>query len=82
MAAEALAEQVESEGIDTRGGEAEDSGHQGDDEMSQGQVHLVVVKGAVHVEHVVGKPTQRKQAHKNKHNLGQALPRLHLKKQI
>lgn len=78
MPAEALAEQVEGEGVDAGWGEAEDSGQQGDDEVSQWQVHLVVVEGAVHVEDVVGEPAQGEQAHEHQDDLGQALPRLHL----
>lgn len=78
MAAETLAEHVEGKGVDTGGGEAEDSGQQRDDEVGQRQVHLVVVEGAVHVEHVVGEPAQSKQTHEHQHDLSQTLPRLHL----
>lgn len=78
MSAEALAEQVEGEGVDAGRGEAEDSGQQRDDQVSQRQVHLVVVEGAVHVEHVVGEPAQGEQAHEHQHDLRQALPGLHL----
>ena len=81
MSAEALAEQVEGEGVDAGRGEAEDSGQQGDDEVSQRQIHLVVVEGAVHVEDVVGEPAQGEQAHEHQHDLGQTLPRLHLEEQ-
>lgn len=77
--AETLAEQIEGERVDTRGGEAEDSGHQGDDQVGQGQIRQVVVEGAVHVEHVVGEPAQGEQAHEHQHNLSQALPGLHLR---
>lgn len=76
--AEALTEQVEGEWVDAGGGEAEDSGHQRDDEVGQRQIHLVVVEGAVHVEHMVGEPAQGEQAHEDQHDLGQALPRLYL----
>lgn len=78
MPAEALAEQVEGKGVDAGWGEAEDSGQQGDDKVSQRKIHLVVVEGAVHVEHVVGEPAQGEQTHKHQHDLGQTLPRLHL----
>lgn len=78
---EALTEQVEGERVDAGRGEAEDSGQQGDDEVSQRQVHLVVVEGAVHVEHVVGEPAQGEQAHEHQHDLGQTLPRFHLEEQ-
>lgn len=78
MPAEALAEQIEGEGVDAGGGEAEDSGQQRDDEVGQRHVHLRVVEGAVHVEHVVGEPAQGEEAHEHQHDLGQTLPRLHL----
>lgn len=78
MPAEALAEQIEGKGVDAGGGEAEDSSQQGDDEVGQRHIHLCVVEGAVHVEHVVGEPAQGEEAHEHQHNLGQALPRLHL----
>lgn len=78
MPAEALTEQIEGEGVDAGGGEAEDSGQQGDDEVGQRHIHLCVVERAVHVEHVVGEPAQGEEAHEHQHNLGQTLPRLHL----
>lgn len=78
MPAEALAQQVEGEGVDAGRGEAEDPGHQGDDQVSQRQVHLLVVEGAVHVEHVVGEPAEGEEAYEDQHDLSQTLPRLHL----
>lgn len=78
MSAETLAEQIEGERVDAGRGEAEDSGQQGDDQVGQGQVHLVVVEGAVHVEHVVGEPAESEQPHENQHDLSQTLPGLHL----
>lgn len=78
MSAEALAQQVQSEGVDAGRGEAEDSGQQRDHEVGQRQVHLGVVERAVHVEHVVGEPAEGEEAHKHQNDLGQALPRLHL----
>lgn len=78
MAAETLAEQVKSEGIDAGGGEAEDPGEQGDDQVSQRQVHLVVVEGAVHVEDVVGEPAEGEETHEDQDDLGQTLPGLNL----
>lgn len=82
VAAEALAEQVEGEGVDAGGGEAEDSGQQGDDEVGQRYVRLVVVEGPVHVEHVVGEPAEGEQTHEHQHDLRQALPRLHLEMKV
>ena len=70
VSAEALTEQVEGEGVDAGRREAEDSGQQGDDKVSQRQIHLVVVEGAVHVEHVVGEPAEGKQTHEHQHDLG------------
>lgn len=78
MAPETLAEQVKSEGVDAGGGEAEDPGQQGDDQVGQRQVHLVVVEGTVHVENVVGEPAQGKETHEHQDNLGQTLPGLDL----
>lgn len=78
MASETLAEQVKSEGVDAGGGEAEDPGQQGDDHVSQRQVHLVVVEGTVHVEDVVGEPAQGKETHEHQDDLGQTLPGLDL----
>lgn len=78
MTAETLAEQVEGEGVDAGGGEAEDSGQQGDDQVGQRQVHLVVVEGPVHVEHVVREPAQGEETHEDQNDLSQPLPGLHL----
>lgn len=75
---EGLAEQVEGEGVDAGRGEAEDAGQQRDHQVGQRQVQLMVVEGAVQVEHVVGEPAHGKQPHQHQHNLRQSLPGLHL----
>lgn len=82
MPSEALAEQVEGERVDAGRGKAEDSGQQGDDEVGQRHIHLMVVERAVHVENVVGKPAQGEEADKHQDDLGQALPCFYLKQQI
>lgn len=78
MPPEALAEQVESERVDAGRGEAEDAGQQGNHQVAQRQVHLLVVEGAVHVEEVIGEPAEGEEEDKHQHNLGQPLPGLHL----
>lgn len=80
MSAETLAEQVEGEGVDAGRGETEHSGQKRDDQVSQGQVRLVVMERAVHVQDVVREPAQGEESHKNQHDLRQALPRLHLER--
>ncbi len=79
--AEALAEQVKGKRVNAGRREAEDSGQQCDDEVSQRQIHLIVVEGAVQVEQVVGEPAEGEQANEHQHDLRQALPRLHLQEQ-
>lgn len=81
MAPETLAEQVESEGVDAGGGEAEDPGQQGDHQVGQRQVHVLVLEGAVHVEDVVGEPAEGEEAHEDQHDLGQTLPGLNLEEE-
>lgn len=76
---EGLAEQVEGEGVDAGRGEAEDAGQQRDHQVGQRQVQLLVVEGAVQVEHVVGEPAHGKQPHQHQHDLRQPLPGLHLR---
>lgn len=76
---EALAEQVEGEGVDAGRGEAEDAGQQCDHQVAQRQVHLLVVEGAVHVEQVVGEPAEGEEEDQHQHDLGQPLPGLHLR---
>lgn len=76
---EALAEQVEGEGVDAGRGEAEDAGQQRDHQVAQRQVHLLVVEGAVHVEQVVGEPAEGEEEDQHQHDLGQPLPGLHLR---
>lgn len=78
MSPEALTEQVESKRVDAGRGEAEDAGQQGNHQVAQRQVHLLVVKGAVHVEEVIGEPAEGEEEHQHQYNLGQPFPGLHL----
>lgn len=78
VSAETFAQQVEGERVDTGRGKAEDAGHQRDDQVSHRHVQLLVVKGAVHVEHVVREPAEGEQSHEDQNDLSQTLPGLHL----
>lgn len=78
MSPEALTKQVEGEGVDAGRGEAEDTGKQGNHQVAQRQVHLLVVEGAVHVEEVIGEPAEGEEKDQHQHNFGQPLPGFHL----
>lgn len=77
----ALAEQVESKGVDTRVSERQDPSTDAGNEMQHWGVHLGVVVGAVQVDDVSGQPAEGKEAHKDQHGPGQALTGLNLGKE-
>lgn len=62
---EALAEQVQSEGVDTWVGEGQDAGSHAGDEVRHGRVHFSVVVGAVQVDDMTREPTDSKEAHEH-----------------
>ncbi|TNN60859.1 hypothetical protein EYF80_028854 [Liparis tanakae] len=74
----ALAHQVEGKWVHTGVGEGQYAGAHACDEVAHGGVHLVVVVGAVQVDHVTGQPADGKQDDKHQHNFGQTLSGLHL----
>lgn len=74
--AEAFAHQVEGERVDAGVGEGKDAGAYAGDEVTQRRVHLVVVVGAVQVDHVTGHPADSEEADKHQHDFGQAFPGL------
>ena len=76
--AETFARQVEGEWVDAGVGEGQDASAHAGDEVAQRGVHLVVVVGAVKVDHVTGQPADGEQADKHQHSFGQTLPGLHL----
>lgn len=76
--AEAFAHQVEGERVHTGVGEGQNASAHAGDEVAQWGVHLVVVVGAVQIDHVTGQPADSKQADKHQHSFGQTLPGLDL----
>lgn len=76
--AEAFAHQVEGERVHAGVGEGQDASAHAGDEVAQRGVHLVVVVGAVKVDHVTGQPAEGKQADEHQHGFGQTLPGLDL----
>lgn len=74
----ALAEQVESKGVDTRVSERQDPSTDAGNKVQHGGVHLGVVVGAVQVDDVRGQPAEGKEAHEDQHGPGQALTGLNL----
>lgn len=76
--AEAFAHQVESERVDAGVGEGQNAGTHTGDKVAQRGVHLVVVVGAVQVDHMTGQPADGKEADEHQHDFGQALPGLDL----
>lgn len=76
--AEALAHQVEGEGVHAGVGEGQHAGADAGDEVAQRGVHLAVVVGAVQVDHVTRQPADGKQTHKDQHGFGQTLSGLDL----
>lgn len=79
MLAEALAHQVQGEGVDAGVGEGQDASTDAGDEVTQGRVHLVVVEGAVQVDGVAGEPADCEEANEHQHSFGQTLPGFDLK---
>lgn len=76
--AKAFAHQVEGKWVHTGVGEGQNASTDAGDEVAEWGVHLVVVVGAVQVDHVTGQPADREQANKHQHSLGQTLPGLDL----
>lgn len=76
---ETLAQQVESERVDTRVGERQNASSHTGDKVQHGRVHFRVVIGAVQVDDVAGEPADSKEAHEHQHHLSQPLPWLHLR---
>lgn len=76
--AEAFAHQVEGERVHAGVGEGQNASAHAGDEVAQRGVHLVVVVGAVKVDHVTGQPAEGKQADEHQHGFGQTLPGLDL----
>lgn len=74
MFPEAFAHQVQSKWVHTGVGEGQDASAHAGDEVAQRRVHLVVVVGAVQVDHMTREPAERKQADKHKHSFSQTLP--------
>lgn len=77
--AEVLAHQVQSKRVHAGVGEGQDASAHAGDEVSDRGVHLVVVEGAVQVDHVTGQPADRKQANEHQHRFSQTLPGLDLR---
>lgn len=61
----ALAQQVESERVNTRVSEGQDAGSHASDKMHHGRVHFRIVVGTVQVDDVAGEPADGKEAHKH-----------------
>lgn len=78
MFAEAFAHQVEGKWVHTGVGEGQNTSAHAGDEVAQRGVHLVVVVGAIQVDHMTGQPADSKQANKDQHSFGQTLSGLHL----
>lgn len=76
--AEAFAHQVEGKRVHTGVGEGQNASTHAGDEVAQRGVHLVVVVGAVQVDHMTGQPADSKQANKHQHSFGQTLSGLDL----
>ena len=76
--AEAFAHQVEGEWVHTGVGEGQNTSAHAGDEVAKRGVHLVVVVGAVQVDHMTGQPADGKQADKHQHCFGQTLSGLDL----
>ena len=76
--AEALAHQVQSKRVHAGVGEGQDASAHAGDEVTQRRVHLVVVVGAVQIDHVTGEPADGEQADKHQDSFGQTLPGLDL----
>lgn len=72
--AEAFAHQVEGKRVDAGVGEGQDAGAHAGNKVAQRGVHLVVVVGAVQVDHVTGQPADGKEADEHQHGFGQTLP--------
>lgn len=76
--AEAFTHQVERKRVHAGVGEGQDAGTHAGDEVAQRGVHLVVVVGAVQVDHVTGQPADGKEADEHQHGFGETLPGLDL----
>lgn len=71
--AEAFAHEVKGKRVHAGVGEGQNASAYAGDEVAQWGVHLVVVVGAVQVDHVTGQPAHGEQAHKHQHCFGQTL---------
>ena len=78
---EAFAHQVEGEWVHTGVGEGQNASAHAGDEVAQRGVHLVVVVGAVQVDHMTGQPAHGKQADKHQHSFGQTPSGLDLRRE-
>lgn len=76
--AEAFAHQVESKRVDAGVGEGQNAGAHTGDKVAKRGVHLVIVVGAVQVDHVTGQPADGKEANEDQDDFGQTFPRLDL----
>lgn len=76
--AEAFAHQVEGKWVHTGVGEGQNASTHTCEEVAQRCVNLVVVIGAVQVDHMTGQPTDSKQADKHQHSFGQSFSGLDL----
>lgn len=79
VSAEGFADQIEGERVHAGVGEGQNASAHTGDKVSQRGVHLVVVEGAVQVDHMTGQPADGKQADKHQDGFSQTLPGLDLR---
>lgn len=79
VSAEGFAHQVEGKRVHAGVGEGQNASAHAGDKVSQRGVHLVIVEGAVQVDHMTGQPADCEQANKHQHSFSQTLPGLDLR---
>lgn len=79
VSAQGFAHQIEGKWVHAGVGEGQNASAHTGDKVSQRGVHLVVVEGAVQVDHMTGQPADCKQGNKHQHSFSQTLPGLDLR---
>lgn len=79
VSAEGFAHQIEGKRVHAGVGEGQNASAHTGDKVSQRGVHLVIVEGAVQVDHMTGQPADCEQANKDQHSFSQTLPGLDLR---
>lgn len=79
VSAEGFAHQIKGKWVHAGVGEGQNASAHTGDKVSQRSVHLVIVEGAVQVDHMTRQPAECEQANKHQHSFSQTFPGLDLR---